>query len=300
MYRLDRNNKIFVYGAGPIGQGLVCALLDKGYDVGAFIDKSDVGAPCPVLRFEEYLERWANSDDRVIVTLNNGLLHDKIAAEVYKKGITHIIFLPIQTRISTFDRQQLRYAYIQVVNHHNFTTDIPEYCLREGKYTVIRDYGDDYISFICPLQELYVGCTHADDRYFQSSSGRVLWKYYQKKASDFKPYVNLFECLEEGEYIGEKLHEYMTINNRTTDKEKRQLFCDRQQLYHIYIEAMGKDISFFGDAPIQCYYCNEKIMIVNGYHRFFFLLSRGFKEAPILLNKQDYNRLISDDKRRLV
>ena len=71
---------------------------------------------------------------------------------------------------------------------------------------------------------------------------------------------------------------------------------DRIDLYGVYSDALKKDISFFWDMPIQCIYENDQVYIIDGYHRYFFLLTQGLEEVPIILKKSEYELMKNDNK----
>ena len=297
MYRINKEDNIYIYGAGIIGQTLASKLRENGFLVAALIDRSKVDTSLPVINLEQYLGQAANIEDRVIITLNNGLSHDDLAKRIYRNGIQHILFLPMKINIPLIAKQKMRYAYSEIVNHNCLDVDIPLYQETDEKYGIIRDDYNEHISLLYPANELYAGTSKTkNEEYWKSDSGKIACKYMNKKAAEYGPYVSLFGCLENGKYDEIALEDYMIFQGRITDESRRAFFDDRLSLFKLYQESLYEDVSFFTDSPIQCYYKDKRVYIKDGYHRFFFLLFQRRKMIPIILKKEEYALLITNEK----
>ena len=296
MFRLCKNDNIYIYGAGVIGYNLSRALRRCGYIVCSYIDQCVSQSDLPTMTLDEYLQK-ADEKDTVLITLNNGLAHDDIAAKINLfRGVERILFLPLKANISQKRRQQYRFSYIEIVNHHQFDVDIPKYHVDNANHFIIRNDYREYISFLFPARHLYSGKKKGKEGYIEIEREQALSRYYFKSAFVFRPYMELFDCLKNQDYDEEKLNEYMLISGRTTQESKKRLLMDRIDLYGVYSDALKKDISFFWDMPIQCIYENDKVYIIDGYHRYFFLLTQGLEEVPIILKKSEYELMKNDNK----
>ncbi len=285
MFVVNKEDKLYIYGAGAAGRKLANKLMLEGYKYIAFIDKYVSETELPVYTIKKYMEEVMEPSDIVIVTLNNGMAHDEIASQLNANGLTQILFLPMDETISISDKRKYRFAFMEFVIYYNFSVQIPFFKQREKN--IINDKYNNNVSIMYPAARIYAGAVNEDESFFKTKVGKHLTKYYGNKAIDFKPYMELFTCLKEGKHDVKLVEEYMFISGRYDKKEKEQLLLDRVKLFEVYKNALINDMEFFYDSPIQCYQKNGKIYIRDGYHRFFFLYVMGFKEVPIVITKEE-------------
>lgn len=289
MFSITKESSIIIYGAGDKAKILSSKLIEKGYKVCFFIDKKVKGSidNIPVFNVEDAVHSINKISEYIlIITLNDGSKHFEIAKQFNSYGITNIVYLPFENTCSLISKQELRFTYKEVVINYNFNVSCPDYNeshLIVSKYNIINDRYKDSIVLWYPLNKLY--CT-----------------VNNSLAKDFKEYIDFFNIIKDiceniisiSEVIENnysQIQPYMELNRRKTIEDYKTLIENRVMLYRAYLESLKYDPGFFIDSPIEIEVKNNRVYVIDGYHRLHFLIVQGYEFIPIMIKKSDLRNI---------
>lgn len=281
MYDVEIDDDILIYGCGSLGQAICKNLNKSGYNVKAYIDKkADSIKEClghPVLSIEQ-LHNSSSKHGLIIIALNSGIEHDDIAQVLNRLGFEKILYISMAKYSEYYVRSVLRRAY----NCLCIGEDIPcslcnlpyysEIVNNEYDCSIIRKY-DDYISFWCPVDDIY-----------------IIRDGINVSLKEFQPYRDLF-CYLEGAHV--ELSDYIKETGRFDDDT---WLISRQELYNLYCDALKFDTAFFSESPSTCEFdmTSKRVSIKEGVTRAHFLISKGYDRIPIVLSIVDFERWIQE------
>lgn len=296
-FSIEKNIPIFLYGENDFAKCTFSHLKQSGYDVKGIVDqKYENFCKEDEIRFSlRDLENWVKVKECiVIICLKNGMIHEKVASNLYDIGIRKIIYLPMKVCNSFRYQGTLRkaYRYVQAFEYEK-VGQVPYYSIEENPVMVIeRD--DKWISFWCPDKYLHSSTKEiinegVPDRL--KAAKQKLMVYADVAIEEIIPYVELFKWLR-----GEKadVNLYLDAMGYTVEQERKKLLLDRKELYKIYEQALCYNIGFFLDAPAQAVWNTEGgyFNVVDGMHRIQYLYSKGYREMPIAVSLEDYRQFL--------
>lgn len=281
-FKIDKSSKLAIYGCGERSCNIYQYLKDIGYTVSCFVDKQSgnyIGKfDCPVIKFDDI-----NCNDHMdmvfVIGLQNGMLHDDIALDLYKKGIEKILFLP--TVISYNYAEEMRDDYCQVLEGEwNENNRVPFFSSMINKIDNSNMIKDDDSKVTCWVNMEYI-FSLCDKR-------NILYKnYFEKHISCLKPYIELFEYIQ-----GKDIYpvDYLEMNRGSDIDKQKKLLEDRVRLFNTYEEKINKDGGYFcSAAPIALWDAEKEVFkILDGYHRAIYLFLKGWYEVPLRVSKDDY------------
>lgn len=298
-FDLTKDSQILIYGCGAVGQSIAKALINEKYRLCGFIEKDGDSTKrwegIPILG-PSHLGNLPNLENYIaFVTLNNGMLHDQIAYHLYKSGISHIIYSPMQSCYSYEGRQMMRKAYKRLF-HKDFAQikNIPSYAFLNERavlsnFEIIDDSTSGVISFWCPIKD--IRCNIFENFDFLPPEAQKymvpeLLKYQGQALEQCVPYINLFKWLR-GEKVD--LLSYLHITGHYLPEEHNQWLKSRKELFLIYEDALKHDLIFFTDAPSTVFW-NPKghFHLLDGMTRASYLISVGYLSVPVCVSTEDY------------
>lgn len=290
MFDIKKYHHIYVYGAGAIGKKLANKLIAEGYIVDALIDQnadniadSDVTV-IDLSIFCKKMKSMMLNSVVVLITLNDAQNHDFVAGLFAEYGLSKILFLPMQDNFTQSTKAKYRFAYNEIVLHHNFEVMIPDYSEEildcNNKYIIIDNAYKEFISLWFPVNELYRAIIDRGER------------YYDEKAIDFGEYQQLFNSIKDNSAKVENVKDYMLLQGRTTKESQNILFNNRKELYMHYERALMYDPNFFIYSPIHVELIKNRMRVIDGYHRLYFLYGKGYQYVPVVMKINDYKEYI--------
>jgi len=293
-WSLTKELTIYIYGAAQLGKEILDDLIEAGYSIAAMIDNRyeqlQISYSIPVISPDDNILKNNARDSAIIITLQNGMIHEAIAQKYAAIGISKIVFCPFGKMLSVERKHQMRFAYYEIVTARNFDVKIPSVLFKEtsDNRIIINDNYTDAISFYANVEDLFI--TGEENRYSRKKSSNNTRRLFLagKKAIEFDEYRDLFFHLRSGDANIENTQKYLLFSGREDEHEQINLLEDRKKLYAFYEEAQRLDPSFFIDSPIECAIQSRKICIIDGYHRFFYLFVNGYTYVPVIMSKQDY------------
>lgn len=283
-FKIDKSTNLAIYGCGERGRKIYQYFKRINYTVSYVVDKQPsnyIGKfDCPIIMLED-INGNKYTDVVFIIGLQNGMLHDDIALELYSKGVKNILFLP--TSASYNYAEDMRDCYCKVLEGEwNENNKLP--CYRE----MIKKIGNPNI---IKEEEKKVTCWVSMEYIFSLCDKRnILYeKYFEKHISCLKPYIELFEYIQ-----GKDTYpiDYLEMNRGSDIDKQKKLLEDRVKLFNTYEEKINKDATYFcSAAPIAVWDTEQEVFkILDGYHRAMYLFLKGWYEVPIRVSKDDYYR----------
>lgn len=302
-FNMSKLDSIVIYGAGRIGELFCNNLLKQGYHVKGFIDimEKEWKLKVPVFHMDTIS---ISSDDIVIISLQNGLLHESIAETLYRAGYRKIVYLPMNAIAAGGLTSKMFHNYSQL-----YMDDIP--ILSFPYYEKMFQYYAGTNTILWESHNLVV--VSAPIKLVYSCMQRIPSKrhpfavYYRQDvlpdSSSFKydcniamntMYYNLFRYLDnQNEKVSEgALNEYLENNTpQQYDKEQYAFFEDRRKLFELFEKKYGEGMDFFiSSAPPAMFNKKGYLNLLDGHHRCCYLAYKGMKRIPILLTREDYNQ----------
>lgn len=291
-FDLKTEYDIVIYGAGETGKNVAKNLTLNGFRIIAILDQNvneilDMKS-IPVIKPDEFIPKKP-SNTVLIITLNNGAVHEKIAEKLYSRvEIEKIIFLPMTITMSDEKKRLLRRAYTNIMYGVTDIKSIPIFENEEKKYRLIDDTGVVGVSLWYPIEKLYTiaDIKNRDVSYWNQNSGLFL----DKPVMELQAYRDLFLYLQNG--VGD-ISEYLKEQGCLAGRNKEEVIQDRKLLYALYKKELEYGNNFFTESPCKVVWDdkNKKLCIEDGLHRMYFLISQGFKEVPVFMSTDDYEKM---------
>ena len=160
-FNLDETSKVFIYGCGTAGKEAADKLPACIPNIKGYIDRNakniKIFENYPVYDLETLKDVY-EKDDVVIITLNNGLEHEKVAKTLFSAyGINKIRYIPMHVQSTYLDRLKLLELYKKFFTFDfKKIEDIPVYSPQE-KFAdeKIIDVVNGYVYFWCPIRYIY-------------------------------------------------------------------------------------------------------------------------------------------------
>lgn len=295
---LTQSSSIFLYGDNFIARRLLKNLCDTGYSIKSIIDKKYVTRQIENSGLElislELIDEIPDSSI-VIIALSNGLMHEKVKSDLCKKGFHNILYLPMLPNRPLMEQDIIRRAYYDVTkNMLSPSVAIPQTFDEDNNTEIIQVFKNEReTAFLCDTNLLRTATEKTVRNNVLPGREKLLErgiKYLELPLKDNKPYIELFDYLAgRGNYP----NKYLYIQ-RETDEQRNILLEDRKKLYDVYEQNYEYNFSFFLYSP-ACAEWNEKgyFNIIDGLHRCIYLMHKGKKKVPVVVNNDDFQECIN-------
>lgn len=281
-FTLDKSIPILIYGAGEQGRNICRLLNESGYLMQGFIDKAwtqttllDEIPLYPISCFIREKNRFLNSI--IILSLQNGLQHEKTARYLGDKGFIKLVYLPMHIGQDLETRSILRKAYRNILNGaFDAVGKIPFYSDCSSLIITIEKT-ERYTVFWCPVDMLRIAGDDSPPICVQEPG----------------PYTELIKYLQ-GEQANIEL--YLDMQKRLNRHSRDQLLEDRKELFQVYEQAFRYEQSFFTDSPARVIWNPSGwFQVLDGLHRIHFLLHKGYQAVPVYAVNQDYHAFLQEN-----
>lgn len=295
-FSLRKDDAIYLYGAGYLGKVICNELLKQEYNVRAIIDERAEEIKeyqgISVYRLDEIKSQIRNENGIVIICLQNGVVHEKIALRIASADIYKILFLPMSNLFSLVEKSKFRKMYRAVLEHRfGMINNVPCYCFSNNNLILVIDENEESISFWCPIKYLRVASKVMMEQRISNkliNSKKYLFDYADKELDNYKPYIELFDWL--GGEKNSDIELYLDAMGRLDKAERSELLRDRMQLYRIYEEALKYDLNFFLDAAaIVKWNVKGYFNVEDGMHRIQYLMKKGYTKVPVFTSQLEYS-----------
>lgn len=297
---------VYIYSFNFIGRELCARMISKGYQIKGFFDlkfldskevedaKKEFGDLlfCPLNSFVP--------DENIhlsicIICLQNGLLHEKIAVELSKKGFKKIVFLPFSNLLSIKSQSEMRVNYNRVLNgNFDCLKTIPDVKFYNLPLRVISE-DSETISLWCPVKILRTGDKEFFDNIFSKNGKQtrsLFNRYIDVEFDEYEPYFELFNYILKKSY--KEPSNYLDLMAGQDKQQRDRLLEDRKKLVSIFEENYLINQLFFLDSPAKvCFQNRSKApYISDGWHRAVYLRIKGQNVVPIVIDKKRLNDLL--------
>ena len=314
MFRLDREKKVVVYGAGEKGRQVCRFMQDIGIEVLYIMDRNEslwgTVVPCGGERCAAIwgLDKGTESDKEgivVICTMENAFQHEKVAEALYGRGYQNIIFLPILHMDS--EKSTLLYEVYNRILDRGFDAGtcpaLPSYAElnaemeKKGFYGHVFDIKKNRAVVYLPMELLFSETPQSED--LEAGQKGCLLKFAHTNVMARSDYLELWSYLETGS--GECLPYIQTHFPEETwgDPGIRHMVLEgRGRLLGLYDkEFRTYEDKFFLRSPASGYLStNGQVCIKDGLHRITYRIIRDQWEAPVELREEDYMALGGTEK----
>ena len=320
-FNLDETSKVFIYGCGTVGKEAADKLPACIPNIKGYIDRNakniKIFENYPVYDLETLKDVY-EKDDVVIITLNNGLEHEKVAQSLFSAyGINKILYIPMHVQSTYLDRLKLLELYKKFFTFDfKKIEDIPVYSPQE-KFSdeKIINATNGWVYFWCPIcyiydywdyieidvKELINNSRYANflNWFLKASMERSdFYKLVKFKEMKYDPrYISLYKWIEDDSadvtpYL--KGLKYLYLLNPLINNTDPQLhLAHRRELKKVLEDALKYDVNFFTNVPATAYWGEEFFIIQDGRHRTHFLISRGYDRVPIRVTIKDFEQYLA-------
>ncbi|MGN0739635.1 MAG: hypothetical protein ACI4LX_05630 [Treponema sp.] len=284
---------VFLYGDNFIARKLLGSLRKSDYFVKAIIDRryKTLQKEADGLELLSLDLLHENIKDAVVVIcLASGLTHESVLSDLIKKGFENIIYLPMLTNRPLLEQEVIRRAYLDITaGNFDAISSIPKTISLSKNDTIIIFENTKQTSFLCPVQLLHTATEKTlqtdvlPDR--ESLTRQFVKDCLELPLENLIPYRQLFSYLMgNGDYPKVYL-DWL----RNTEEEKKELLENRKQLLQVYEQNYEYNFSFFLYSPARAEW-NKKgyINICDGLHRCIYLMMKGKKMVPVVMQNDDY------------
>ena len=281
MFNINKRSAILFYGFSRFDmvKNKYYDMLEQGYNILGYIDKNaetlskSIKIPCWSLDNLPYKKK-ERKEIIVIILLQNGQLHEKIALVLEKSGFSKILFLPAlyvteeQKRMCILYNHFLEGNFGQLENipEIHFIMNMPE------KQRQIISTSEQFKIVFVPTELLFM--------YQEDVNGERCNVKYDRN------YRELFAFLEGKTETCDNYLKFMGVKTR---KEQIDLLTDREKLYFKFENEYNLESDYFvwTAANVQ-WNKNGYFNIIDGHHRIEFLIYKGYRSIPVRISKTDF------------
>ncbi len=293
---ITKKTPIILYGCNHISTRKYNDMKGKGYQV---VGVADANADSintdgmPMHYLEDYLVSGIIPDQVVvIICLQNGRKHEEFAGTISKYGIKNIIYLPtsFDNSIEDLHVHRKQYSYF-MMGYYSQLQNCPRY--KDNDHSLgqgIIDNYSDAISFWCPIGYLFSPTLNRtiEECGITPTDKKEAEKYCDIPITNLETYYELFRYLETGEQDNYP-EAYLRQKELFRSIDRNRYLIDRRNLIETYEKHLKYDPSFFLDSPAECIYENDRLYVIDGTHRTCYLIYKGYKLVPIVLNREQYD-----------
>lgn len=283
MFEIDKNTKIVFYGYSKFDtvRAKYQEMNGLGYQILGYLDqKADeivpcIGEVCWTMEEFPYSEEM-RKDIVVILLLQNGRLHEKVVEDLHRIGFEKVLFLP--EKADTMSKNCMLQKYNSFMrSEYTSLYSIPDWndIFEEDAVTNTEFLiqGEKNCTVFVPIELLFT--------YALEDGG-------EENICFANIYQELFAVLEGKTSVCNNYCEFMGAD---TELSKTKLLSDRHLLYCMWEYYRQYNVRYFIEAaPIVSWNSKGYFTIVDGHHRAFYLMSKGYKEIPVSMTNEDYNR----------
>lgn len=284
-FSICENSSLILYGAGERCYEIYDFFKQKNHKILYIVDKEPQKVSktfeCEAVSFEDV--NWLDVGHAiVIVCMQNGLVHDSVAEQIFNVGHKKIIFLPTGKKYNKMECMIACYQKLLEKNL-NYGDIIPDYeeMIEDDKPVALIKNDGDMVTCWATMEYVFTSCNKKvnDDLFIKNN------------VACWEPYIDLFN------YIGgEKKYpdKYLDFFREGNDVGKQNLLKDRDELYKVYEEKLNTDSTYFTYAAPTAVWDSEVgcFRVIDGHHRVVFLFLKGWYEIPIRISKIDYEKYI--------
>lgn len=297
MFSINKETRIFLYGAASIGKIVFENLNAKGIVAAGFIDKRadeiDAFLGRPVYKLEDFLSGQPK-DTVVVVSVKNVFEHDSIAEKFINNGFCNLIFKPKSVLENRASDEDIRVGCIYDamldgsdidMNNIVSVTKLAEYFYKD--YALVKDEGYECIALI-PVALLYTNDYDPEKH-----------KWGNVNLYSFFTHDDFFQSLEGESSKGPELYVneycvYAAMQQKDisiTQKWRDNVVANRAMIYEQMRLSLEIDPGFFYRNPATASWNPKKkyFNLTSGKHRCMFLVSKGYYYLPVRISKNDYN-----------
>lgn len=226
----------------------------------------------------------------MIICLQNGLQHEKAAAQLHQVGISRLIYLPMQINQPIRTQETYRRIYRLLTQfRYERIGKIPVYDAEQQMPFLLIDRGESDMTFWCPMEYIHTSDAQMILKFMHGKPDTTIQKllaYADVSIEQSEPYRQLFAWL-----MGKRQDAdlYLDAMGRISKEERDRLLKDRKYLYEVYETAFKYNMEFFMDSP-SCGIWNLQgyFNISDGMHRIWYLYSKGYRKMPVIVSMTDY------------
>lgn len=281
MFDVNKDSRILFYGFSRLDmvRDKYSDMLEHGYHVLGYIDQN-----AEKLRKTEKISCWnltnlpfeknERKDIIVIVLLQNGQVHEKIAQLLAEEGFSDILFLPAS--LETEEQKQMCMIYnFFLEGGYEQLKNIPEVqSVIRGKLPMrqIIPSGKNARIVFVPTEILFLyqedsdglRCNIRYDRLY-----RELYDFLTGKRKECRNYLQFMEAEDE--------------------ETQKRLLEDRRELFLKFEYENNLETDFFVRSAANVRWNkNGYFNIIDGHHRAEFLVYKGYRCIPVRILEEDF------------
>lgn len=302
-FNIDKGTPLAIYGMGNIGKQKCRAFIDAGYQVVGLIDQNAEKllsfCSIPVLTIKGFSKKLLDKKEIVvIVCLNNGMQHEKVASSLAAYGYDKILYIPMNEKSGYSYLSKMQRAYSAFLDGRFALLDkIPVYSDRHDSVNdeiqvLVADSGNGYVTFLCEIEYLF--SPNEEMIRESSASENILRKALEKPEYVDRPIVSCKNYSNLYDYVMGTVpypNLYMRYFGRSREYDQA-LLKDRLNLFHCYEQRYDMDKNLFHLQPAAAEW-NPKgyFNIRDGMHRSMFLyyVKNHFK-IPVRVRKASFEK----------
>lgn len=288
-----------LYGAAAIGGLVKKAIEAAGATVIGYLDKRAFELKeyngIPVYSLSQFPRNFYDDDIVLFISVKNVFEHEKIANDLYGRGLRNIVYKPYNVLIGkgTEEENALADLYDKIMDGRleNAVTEIPQ-CLGEGcqtlyDYAEIEKKGEEIVAYI-PVEFVFTN----------NYVGSGMAKWGNVPIAGLFTHINFFKSLS-GDItasVDSYVEEYCVYtaglhgNIKITNAWRENVVENRSQIYEQMRDARDIDPDFFVRNASTAEWNDKKkyFNLTSGKHRCSFLVSQGVKYIPLRISQNDY------------
>lgn len=284
-FSICENSSIILYGAGERCYEFYDFFKQKNHQILFIVDKEPQNVSgkfdCEVVSAKDV--NWLDvCHSIVIVCMQNGLVHDRVARKLFDIGHKKIIFLPTGKKYNNIESMIDCYQKLleKNLNYGDVIPDYEEMVMDNRQSALIKNDGEMVTCWVT-MEYVFTSCNKKNNNDLFIKNNVTCWE----------PYIELFN------YIGGSKkfpHKYLDFFRAGNDIGKQNLLKDRNELYKAYEEKLNTDSTYFTYAAPTAVWDFECgcFRIIDGHHRVVYLFLKGWYELPIRILKTDYDKYI--------
>lgn len=293
-YVISQFDSIILYGYNHYCKRQVSMLTAKGYLVTGIIDCNadklqDNYCGVPITNS---ISEFGVSDKTVVfIMLQNGMQHYNVAKELYDRGVTRIVFLPM-------DVDKYNDGYIEFFLEYNYMI-AGDYDVMKVPYLVPETFQRKQRSIIRIATVLdnaeYIVWFPID--LIRTTLNEVK-QYRDIPLVKFSPYITFFRFLEGNEKLD--ISEYIRLYgfapySYNSIEAYKYTVRKRKPLYQFFESRFAEgDMKYFeAVAPKVTYNTNGYVNLCEGQHRCIYLYLKGMCKLPVRITKEELENIVA-------
>ena len=292
-YVISQFDNIILYGYNHYCQQQVNMLTAKNYLVTGIIDYNAdklqdnyYGVP-----IANSISKFGISDKTVVfIMLQNGMQHYSVAKELYNRGVTRIVFLPM-------DVDKYNDCYIEFFTEYNYMIN-GDYSVMKVPYLVPEMFQEKPRSIIRIATVLdNAECIVWLPIDLIRTTLNEVEQYRDIPLAQFSPYITFFRFLEGNEKLD--ISEYIRLYGFApypydSMEAYKYIILKRKPLYQFFESRFVEgDMKYFeAIAPKVTYNSNGYVNLCEGQHRCIYLYLKGMCMLPVRIMKKELDSIV--------